>query len=185
MLMEKIYSVIRYLTYPAVFVRKMLEFLLCTALRIDPPADLEEIPYDEIKGHTPHGEFLFPAKAIVFNLSVFLFQLAGAVGFLAGAIISLCFLDVGLINPTTGSFDPVFLLYILFMYLGICFAANLFPSADSVENFWALCIAEAGTFSRIIFVIPGTILRVGVLLENLGITAVLAVILPIILKIVL
>jgi len=183
--METIYSVIRYVTYPAVFVRKMLEFLLGVILGIEPPEDFEELSYDEIKGHTPHGEFLFPAKAAVFNLAVFAFQLLGAVGFLGSAIITLCVLDVGFINPMSGSIDWMFFISIVFMYLGICFAANLFPSANSVENFWALCISEAGIFSRIIFIIPCAILRAGVLLENLGITAVLAVVVPIILKIVL
>ncbi len=181
--MEKIYSLIRILTYPAVFVRKMLEFLLCAIFKIEPPEDFEELTYDEIKGHNPHGEFLFPAKAAVFNLSIFIFQLAGAVGFLGSAIISLCIFDVGPINPITGRFDPIFIMCIVFMYLGICFASNLFPSANSVENFWALCISEAGFISKVVFIVPCLILRAGVLLENLGITALISVVLPIILKI--
>lgn len=174
----------RYLTYPAVWVRKAVEFLLCAIMNIDPIETLEEADYDEISGHTPHGEFLYPLKAAAFNILVFAVQVAGAVGFFGAGITALCVLDVSPVNPATLQFNPMFLLYILFMYLGICFASNLFPSAKSVENFWGLCISEAGFISRIIFIIPAVIFRAGIFLENLGITVVLSVALPIILKVV-
>ncbi len=181
--MDKIYLITRYLTYPAVFVRKAVEFLLCAILNIEPAQATEEMNYDELTGHTPHGEFLYPIKAAVYNILVFAFQLAGAAGFLGAGITALIRLDVSLINPVSLQIDPMFLVYILFMYLGICFASNLFPSANSVENFWGLCIAQAGIISRIIFIIPAVIFRVGIFLENFGITVVLSVVLPIIFKI--
>ena len=72
--MEKIYSIVRIITYPAVFVRRMAEFLLCVILKIEPPEDIGELPYEEVVGHNPHGEFLFPLKAAAFNIFVFLLQ---------------------------------------------------------------------------------------------------------------
>ena len=179
--MERYYGIIRKITYPATYLRKAVEFLLCMILNIEPHGDVEELPFDETVGHTPHGEFLFPLKAAAFNIIVFVIQLAGAIGFYGAAIVALNFLKVGPIDAATGMIDLRFFMYIIFMYLGISFISNLFPSQMSVENFWGLCITGGGFISKIIFIIPCIILRFGAFLEKFGITAILSVVLPIVL----
>ena len=147
-MMTKLYIIGKILTFPGAYIKGFWEQLTCRilGLPVEVPGYLR---IDEACGHVEHA---FAKKGFASYL------MATGPGFM---------------NFITGV--PLFILYVLMLYVGVSLLCNVFPLTEDILNFWYIAYEEKNMniVGRIIFAIPAIITRAGAFLEKYSITVIL------------
>lgn len=178
--MDKLYIVQKFLTFPAAYIKKVTEFLLCRLLIIKPPkqddADVEQA-YNSL-GHAVHSGFKTTGEAALFIFfSPVINLVAGAVLYLC-SFIPLVILDIKYIDPSTQSRAVMFIGYIGLMYFGIALLSNVFPSERDARFMWDRLVSQNKTAGKYFCVVPCALLYFGSILEKNSITLIILAVLP-------
>lgn len=168
-MMTKLYIASKTLTFPGAYIRGFWEQLTCKilGLPIEVPGYLR---MDEACGHVEHAlaKKGFAAYLIATGPG-FMNFMTGVPFFLAG------FLNLNYMGITHYDSVPLFVFYLLMMYVGISMLCNLFPLVEDAMNLTDLLYKQkkGNIFGRIFAAIPALITYVGAFLEKYCITVLL------------
>ncbi len=157
--MEMIYTIVKYITFPGAVFKAFLEHLTCRIYEI-PVEDIRSLQPNELCGHIEH-ELVKGRKSFGMCFLPFLLSLLSGLLVITPAAINIIYL--GQYN-----FISIFL-----FYFGISFLTNMFPMVEDAYSMWESLYGKESTAkksSKILLAIPASILYIGSLLENFGIT---------------
>ena len=100
----------------------------------------------------------------------------GFMNFITGVPLFIAgFLNLRYMGITPYDSVPLFILYVLMLYVGVSLLCNVFPLTEDILNFWYIAYEEKNMniVGRIIFAIPAIITRAGAFLEKYSITVIL------------
>lgn len=168
-MMTKLYIASKILTFPGAYLRGFWEQLTCRilGLPVEVPGYLR---IDEACGHVEH---VMSKKGFAAYLMAtgpgFMNLMTGLPFFLAG------FLNLRFMGITPNDSVPLFVFYVLMMYVGISLLCNLFPLYEDAMNLHDLLYNQkkGNIVGRILAAIPTGITYAGAFLEKNGITVLL------------
>lgn len=170
--MTKLYIASKILTFPGAYIRGFWEQLTCKilGLPVEVPGYLR---IDEACGHVEH---VMAKKGFASYLMAtgpgFMNFMAGIPFFLAG------FLNLKYMGITAGDSLPLFIFYLLMLYVGISMLCNLFPLVEDAMNLFDVVYSQKKTniIGRILMFIPSVITYAGAYLEKYCVTVILWII---------
>lgn len=168
-MMTKLYIASKILTFPGAYLRGFWEQLTCRilGLPVEVPGYLR---IDEACGHVEHvmAKKGFAAYLIATGPG-FMNLMTGLPLFLAG------FLNLRFMGITPMDSVPLFVFYVLLMYVGISLLCNLFPLYEDAMNLYDLLYKQnkGNIIGRILAAIPTGITYAGAFLEKNCITVLL------------
>ncbi|MFY9198829.1 MAG: hypothetical protein WBK75_01050 [Acutalibacteraceae bacterium] len=157
--MEMIYTAIKYITFPGAVFKAFLEHLTCRLYEV-PVEDIRSLQPNELCGHIEH-ELVRGRKSFGVCFLPFILSLICGLLVLTPAAINIIYL---------GQYN---IISIFLMYFGISLLTNMFPMVEDVYSMWESLYGQGSTAkksSKILLAIPATIMYIGALLENFGIT---------------
>ena len=168
-MMTKLYIIGKILTFPGAYIKGFWGQLTCRTLGL--PVEVPgHLRIDEACGHVEHA---FAKKGFASYLMAtgpgFMNFITGVPLFIAG------FLNLRYMGITPYDSVPLFILYVLMLYVGVSLLCNVFPLTEDILNFWYIAYEEKNMniVGRIIFAIPAIITRAGAFLEKYSITVIL------------
>ena len=168
-MMTKLYIASKILTFPGAYLRGFWEQLTCRilGLPVEVPGYLR---IDEACGHVEHvmAKKGFAAYLIATGPG-FMNLMTGLPLFLAG------FLNLRFMGITPMDSAPLFVFYVLLMYVGISLLCNLFPLYEDAMNLYDLLYKQnkGNIIGRTLASIPTGITYAGAFLEKNCITVLL------------
>lgn len=176
--MRLLYIISKYMLLPGAYLRGFWEHLACRILHI-PVEPIGYIRPDEACGHAEHSLAKTPMK------SWFLVTFPGFMNFNIGMTFWLVGV-MGLFYLGNTIYDsiPVFIFYLVCLYLGMAFLNCLFPITDDILDLWdAYGYSHGGLFKKsigtiifgILFFPMACITRLGAFLEKHGINFLLGI----------
>ena len=174
--MRFLYFISKLLTLPGAYLKGFWEHVVCKILRI-PVENTKYFQMNESCGHVEH--FFAQTKPRIFLICWLPGVLNGLFGtaMLLTGTLNLFYLGV---TPTDIFSDgklPFYVLYIIFLYLGLSIYCNLFPLVEDALYMWHKLYQEKGVhiLVRILLFIPSIIIVAGAYLERYGLTVLLAI----------
>ena len=169
--MKILYIISKFLTFPGAYIRCFWEHLICKCigLPVEPTGYLRA---DEACGHVEHSLAKKPFGAYV------LATLPGFINFNMGmSFFLLGYLNLKFMGITPYDSVPLFILYIVSLYLGVSMLCCVFPLYEDILNYWGMAYGKSkvkfkgiGRFFQIIFrifaFIPTVITMIGALFEK-------------------
>lgn len=167
--MTKLYIASKILTFPGAYIRGFWEQLTCKilGLPVEVPGYLR---IDEACGHVEH---VMAKKGFASYLMAtgpgFMNFMTGLPFFLAG------YLNLKYMGITAYDSVPLFIFYLLMLYVGISMLCNLFPLVEDAMNLFDVVYTKKKTniVGRILMFIPSVITYVGAYLEKYCVTVIL------------
>ncbi len=167
--MTKLYIALKILTFPGAYIRGFWEQLTCKilGLAVEVPGYLR---IDEACGHVEHAMAKKGfASYLIATGPGFMNLMTGFPFFLAG------FLNLRYMGMTPADSLPLFIFYILMLYVGISMLCNLFPLVEDAMNLFDIVYTQKKTniIGRILMFIPSVITYAGAYLEKYCVTVIL------------
>lgn len=159
--MKTLYIIGKYITFPGAYLRGFWEQIACRLLGI-PVENAKYLRNDEACGHIEHGLAPTHSKAyFVSTLPGFMNMITGWPLFLMG------FLNLRYLGITPYDSVPLFVLYVLSLYVGVSLLCCQFPLREDIMFYYekAYVDKEAGIIARIFAFIPTIVTRIGAFLE--------------------
>ncbi len=167
--MTALYILTKILTFPGAYLRGFWEHLTCKTLGL-PVEKPGYLRIDEACGHVEHGLAKKGFDAYLMATG------PGFMNFMTGFPIFL----VGYINLFLLGIRPsdsiiLFIVYVLFTYVGISLLCNIFPLIEDAMNNFDVAYSQKkmNVIGRIFFYIPSLITSLGARLERYGVTVIL------------
>ena len=176
--MKILYIILKFILLPGSYLRGFWEHLVCKILRI-PVEPVGYIRLDEACGHAEHSLAKTPFKTwLLVTFPGFMNFNMGMTFFLVG-IMGIYYLGITVYDSI-----PVFLFYVICLYLGLAFLNSLFPMTDDILDLWdaygykrfGLFKKNVGTIIFGIILFPWALMtRIGAFLEKHGINFIIGI----------
>ncbi len=165
--MSVLHCILAFLTIPGAYLHAFWEHILLKILRV-PVEDDAYLQRNELCGHVEHKPILSLGSGLVFCFVPALLSAVIAAPMLWAGFLFLREWGVTLRSIETGGVSALFLVSVLFVYIGFSIVCNLFPA---YEDALFLCETwrEKGAAVRIAAAIPVWIMRVCALLARFGV----------------
>ena len=176
--MTRLYVLTKTIFFPGTFLKAFWEHVICRLLGVEIYAADTYLPRNRLCGHvsilpTPNA---FKSFFVCF-LPGFLNFFLGFPAFVAG-VLTLGFLGVDVIDPLTGKFCPLFILYVLLYLFGASCLCSLFPYTEDVRHLRHTLYGKDCTASgagKVFAFLPTCLMTVGAYLEQYCVTFVVLV----------
>jgi len=129
--MKIIYLITKILTYPGAFMKGFWEHVACRVLKLQ-VTDRRYLRPNEACGHASHAPAMTPAKAFLFSFLPYIAQRILGWIFLGASVAPL------LIFNMRGEGNPMFVMQIAALFLGISIICNSFPQWEDAKRHWRL-----------------------------------------------
>ncbi|MBR5618820.1 MAG: hypothetical protein IKW76_03710 [Clostridia bacterium] len=171
--MTFLYVLTKTIYFPGTFIKAFWEHVICRLLGVEIFAADTYLSRNRLCGHV---SMLPPANAgkrflLCFLPALLNFSL-GFPAFAAGAV-TLGFLGVDVVDPMTGKFCPLFILYVLVYLFGASCLCSLFPYVDDVRHLWRTHYTADSTASgagKVFAFLPTCLMMIGAYLEKYCVT---------------
>lgn len=171
--MTWLYVIAKAVYFPGTFLKAFWEHLSCRTLGIPIYAADTYISKNVLSGHVSMIPAETPAKSfLVCLLPSMLNFLIGFPAFATG-VVTLGFLGVDVIDPMSGQFCPLFIVYILLYLFGSACLCSMFPYTQDAQHMWHMHFGKNSNVNpvrKIFAFLPACILTGGAYLERYGIT---------------
>ena len=176
--MTWLYVLTKTVFFPGTFLKAFWEHLTCRALHVEIYAADTYLSRNRLCGHVS----MFPAPTA--RKSFFVCFLPGLLNFLVGfpafaaGVLTLGFMGVDVIDPLTGKFCPLFILYVLLYLFGASCLCSLFPYTEDALHMRQMHYGKDSTASAVgkaFAFLPACIMTVGAYLEKFCVTFFVAV----------
>ena len=171
--MTWLYVIAKVVYFPGTFLKAFWEHLSCRTLGVPIYAADTYISKNVLSGHVSMIPAETPAKSFfVCFLPSLLNFLIGAPAFGVG-VLTLGFLGVDVIDPMSGQFCPMFIVYVLLYLFGASCLCSMFPYTQDAGPMWRMHFGKDSgvhTARKIIAFLPACILTGGAYLERYGVT---------------
>lgn len=159
--MRTLYIIFKFILFPGTYLRGFWEHLTCkiTKLLVESTGYLRA---DEACGHVEHtlAKKRFAAYLISTGPGFMNFNI-GSAFFLAG------FMNLYYMGITPWDSVPLFIIYILCIYVGISCLCSLFPLTEDILNYWHIAYKSGKLHVMSIIAFPfAAITRLGAFLEK-------------------
>lgn len=176
--MKWIYVLTKAMYFPGTFMKGFWEHLTCRILHIPIYAADRYVSRNVLSGHVSMTPAQTPAKAFFACLLPTVMNcIVGLPAFAAGTV-TLGFLGVDVIDPLSGSFCPLFVLYCLLYLFGASFMCSLFPYTEDIRHAWTSVYgkdSQVSVLGKVFAFLPSCILAAGAYLEKYCVTWFLSV----------
>ena len=130
--MKILYLITKFLTYPGAFMKGFWEHVSCRTLKLQ-VTDRRYLRVDEGCGHAVHAPAMTPSKAFLLSWMPCLAQRILGWIFLGASVAPLL-----IFGQRGGAANPMFVLEIIALFLGISFICNSFPRWEDAQRHWRL-----------------------------------------------
>ncbi len=171
--MTWLYVLTKTIYFPGTFVKAFWEHVTCRLLGLEIYAADAYLSRNRLCGHvsmlpapTASKSFFACFLPSLLNLSL------GFPAFAAG-MLTLGFMGVDVIDPLTGKFCPLFILYVLLYLFGASCLCSLFPYTEDALHLWRTLYGKdstASTVGKIFAFIPTCLMTAGAYLEKYSVT---------------
>ena len=171
--MTRLYVLCKTIYFPGTFLKGFWEHLICRMLGVPIYAADAYITRNRLCGHvamlpapTPGKSFLVCFLPMLGNLIV------GLPAFAAG-VLTLGYLGVDVIDPLTGKFCPLFIVYVLLYLFGASCLCSLFPFTEDALHMWHMLYgreSKTGVPAKIFAFLPVCCMTAGAYLEKYSVT---------------
>ena len=171
--MTWLYVLTKTIFFPGAFLKGFWEHVTCRLLGVEIYAADTYLSRNRLCGHV---SMLPEPNAAKSFFACFLPMLLNfSLGFPAFAcgILTLGFMGVDVIDPLTGKFCPLFILYVLLYLFGASCMCSLFPYTEDVRHLWRTHYGSDGTASgvgKVLAFLPTCLMTVGAYLEKYSVT---------------
>ena len=130
--MKLIYVIFKFLLFPGTFVRGVWEHITCKILHL--PVESEGyLRPDEACGHVEHALATIPWSAWLMATGPGFMMFNAGMAFLYAGVLNIFYLGV-----TPYDSLPLFIYYVIMIYLGVSFLCSLFPLTEDILNYFGL-----------------------------------------------
>lgn len=171
--MTWLYVLTKTIFFPGSFLKGFWEHVTCRLLGVDIYAADTYLPRNQLCGHVamipPLGagkSFLVCFLPTILNLSL------GFPAFAAG-VVTLGFMGVDVIDPMSGKFCPLFILYVVLYLFGASCLCSLFPYGEDVTHLWRTLYgsdSKASGVGKVLAFLPTVVMTAGAYLEKYCVT---------------
>ena len=176
--MTWLYVIAKAVFFPGTFLKGFWEHLCCRTLGVPIYAADAYISKNVLSGHVSMIPAETPGKSFfVCFLPALISFLIGFPAFATG-VLTLGVLGVDVIDPMSGKFCPMFIVYILLYLFGAACLCNVFPYTQDALHIWHTHFSKdstVGTARRILAFLPVCILTGGAYLERYSVTFLLSI----------
>ena len=175
--MKWLYVIAKAVYFPGTFLKAFWEHLSCRTLGVPIYAADTYIAKNVLSGHVSMIPAETPTKSffVCFLPSLISF-IIGFPAFAAGAL-TLGFLGVDVIDPMSGKFCPMFVVYVLLYLFGASCLCSVFPYTQDAQHLWHMHFGKDSRVSparKVFAFLPACILTGGAYLERYGVTFLLS-----------
>ena len=171
--MTWLYVLTKTIYFPGTFLKGFWEHVTCRLLGIDIYAADTYLSRNRLCGHVSMIPPLSAGKSffacflpMILNLSL------GFPAFVAG-VLTLGFMGVDVIDPITGKFCPMFILYVVLYLFGASCLCSMFPYTEDVRHLWRTHYGKDSTASgagKVFAFLPAVVMTAGAYLEKYSVT---------------
>lgn len=167
--MSFLYSLTKAVFFPGTYIKAFFEHIICRLLGIKIYAADSYISKNVLSGHVAAVSPESSGKSFFFCL------LPGILSFIVGfpaifvGTLTLGYLGIDVIDPISGSFSPMFIVYCLIFLFGASFFNSLFPYTEDAAHMWKVLYgknSKANITEKIFAFIPSCIIVAGSYLER-------------------
>jgi len=130
--MKTLYLITKILTYPGAFMKGFWEHVACRILKLQ-VTERRYLRPTEACGHASHAPAMTPAKAYLLSFLPYIAQRALGWIFLGASVAPLLVFDMRGMEE-----NPLFVLEIAALFLGISLICNSFPQWEDAKRHWRL-----------------------------------------------
>ena len=130
--MKTLYLITKILTYPGAFMKGFWEHVTCRILKLQ-VTDRRYLRPNEACGHAAHTPAMTPARAFLLSFLPYIAQRILGWIFLSASTVPLL-----LFGMRGGAGNPLFVLQIAALFLGISIICNSFPQWEDAVRHWRL-----------------------------------------------
>lgn len=171
--MTALYVLTKTIFFPGTFLKGFWEHVMCRLLDVEIYAADSYLSRNRLCGHVsmlpePNASRSFFVCFLPSLLNFFL----GFPAFVVG-VLTLGFMGVDVIDPLTGKFCPLFILYVVLYLFGASCLCSLFPYAEDARHVWRTHYGSestASTAGKVLAFLPTCLMNVGAFLEKYCIT---------------
>ena len=167
--MTWLYVLSKTIYFPGTFLKGFWEHLICRLFGVQIYAADAYITRNRLCGHVSMLPAPTAAKSFfVCFLPMLLNLLVGLPAFAGGAL-TLGYMGVDVIDPLSGSFCPLFLVYVLLYLFGASCLCSLFPYTEDAVHLWRMHYgreSKASSAGKIFAFLPACLMTAGAYLEK-------------------
>ena len=164
--------------FPGSFLKAFFEHIFCRLFGVKIYAADHYITRNALSGHVAMLPAETPAKSFWVCFLPMLCNLFFGLPAFAVGVMTLGYMGVDVIDPLTGNFCPLFILYCLLYLFGASFLCSLFPYTEDARHLWQMLYGQNSTASmpaKILAFIPTCLLVAGACLEKFAIPFLLSI----------
>lgn len=166
--MRMLYIIGKFITAPGSFLRAFWEHITCRILKL-PVEEGKYLSADELCGHVDHplAKKGFAAYLMATGPG-FMTMITGWPLFLMG------YVNLVIMGITPYDSIPLFIFYVLALYVGVSLLCCQFPLVEDIMNFRELAYTEkkVNPVGRIFAFIPAVVTQIGAVLEKYSVPAI-------------
>ena len=159
--------------FPGTYMKAFFEHIVCRVLGIKVYSAQKYISKTALSGHVSVVSDDSASKSFFFCfLPGLLSFIVGAPSVLVGCV-TLGYLGIDVIDPLTGAFSPMFIVYCLVFLFGASFFTSMFPYHEDAVHMWNVIYGKANhthPIWKLIAFVPSCIIVAGAFLERYCIT---------------
>ncbi len=171
--MTWLYVLTKTVFFPGTFLKGFWEHVTCRLLGVQIYAADTYLSRNRLCGHV----YMLPAPTAARSFFVcflpgFLNLFLGFPAFVVG-VVTLGFMGVDVIDPLTGTFCPLFILYVLLYLFGASCMCSLFPYVDDVRHLRQMLYgkdSKASAVGKVFAFLPTCVMTAGAYLEKYSVT---------------
>ncbi len=176
--MTWLYVLCKTIYFPGTFLKGFWEHLCCRLLHVPIYAADAYITRNRLCGHVSMQPAPTAGKSfLVCFLPMLANLLVGFPAFAAG-VLTLGFMGVDVIDPLTGKFCPLFIVYVLLYLFGASCLCSLFPYTEDALHLWHMHYgrdALAKPAAKALAFLPACLMTAGAYLEKYSVTFLMSV----------
>lgn len=176
--MTWLYVLYKTLYFPGTFLRGFWEHLSCRLLGVPIRSVDAYITRNRLCGHVPKVPDDSAAKNFFVCLLPGIANLLVGFPALAAGVLTLGYMGVDVIDPLTGKFCPMFVVYVLLYLFGASCLCSLFPYTGDALHMWRQYFGRGsseGIAAKILAFLPACVLTAGAYLEKYAVTFLVSV----------
>ena len=158
--------------FPGSFTKAFFEHLFCRLFGVNIYAADHYITRNALSGHVAMLPAETPSKSFFVCFLPMLCNLFFGFPAFAAGVLTLGFMGVDVIDPLSGLFCPLFIVYCLLYLFGASFLCSLFPYTEDAVHMWKMLYSKDSTASlsgKIFAFLPACLLVAGAYLEKYAI----------------
>ena len=171
--MTWLYVLTKTIYFPGSFLKGFWEHVICRLLGVDIYAADTYLPRNRLCGHVAIIPPLSAVKSFFVCFLPSLLNLSlGFPAFVAG-VVTLGFMGVDVIDPMSGKFCPMFILYVVLYLFGASCLCSMFPYVEDATHLWRTHYGKDSTATgagKVLAFLPTCVMMVGAYLEKYCVT---------------